>query len=47
MTIVILIIAVVGGVAGLFSTLYLLISLFGVIGYKIFRKMKFHTSLFN
>lgn len=40
-----LIIAVIGGAAGLLSTLYLVISLPAVIVWKIFRRIKFGYSL--
>ncbi len=44
---IILILIVIGGAAGGLSTLYIIFSLFGTLGYKIFRKMKDGTSLFN
>ena len=34
-------------VIGLASSLYILVSLFVVIGYKIYRKCKFGVSLYN
>lgn len=34
-------------VIGLASTLYLVISLFAVLGFKIFRKCKYGISLYN
>ncbi|MGN0495686.1 MAG: hypothetical protein ACI4GW_05630 [Lachnospiraceae bacterium] len=36
-----------GGGVGLFSTLYIVVSLFGVIGFKIFRKIKYGMSLYD
>ncbi len=39
MNIVILIVALVGGLAGLASTLYLVVSLIGVLGWKIYRRI--------
>ena len=39
MNIVILIVALVGGLAGLVSTLYLVVSLIGVLAWKIYRKV--------
>lgn len=39
MNIVILIVALVGGLAGLASTLYLVVSLIGVLVWKIYRKV--------
>lgn len=47
MNIGVLLLIAVGGSAGGLSTLYLLISLFGTLGYKIFRKVKYGTSLYN
>lgn len=47
MNIGVLILIIVGGAAGGLSTLYLLVSLVGTLGYKIIRKMKYGTSLFN
>lgn len=37
----------IGGVTGALSTLYLLVSLFAVIFYKVYRKIKYHTSLYD
>lgn len=34
-------------VVGLASSLYILVSLFATIGYKIYRKCKFGISLYN
>lgn len=36
-----------GGGVGLFSTFYIVVSLFGVIGFKIFRKIKYGMSLYD
>ena len=47
MNIGVLILIIVGGAAGGLSTLYLLVSHFGTLGFKIFRKVKYGTSLFN
>ena len=41
MNIGILIIAIVGGVAGIFSTLYLTLSIPAVLGWKIYRRVRF------
>lgn len=41
------IIVIIGGAAGLFSSLYLIVSLPVVIIWKIFRKAKYGISLFN
>lgn len=40
-------IIIVGGLAGILSSLYVVVSLFGTIGYKIYRKAKFGISLYN
>ncbi len=37
----------IGGATGAFSTLYIVVSLFAVIFYKIFRTVKYHVSLFD
>ncbi len=47
MNILNLIILIVGGAAGFLSTVYIVISLFGVLGFKIYRKLKHGISLFN
>lgn len=36
-----------GGGVGLISTLYIVVSLFAVIGFKIFRKIKYGMSLYD
>lgn len=36
-----------GGGVGLFSTLYIVVSLFAVIGFKIFRKIKYGMSFYD
>lgn len=38
---------IIGGTAGAISTLYIIGSLFGVIGYKIYRKIRYGISLYN
>ena len=40
-------IIIVGGLAGILSSLYVVISLFGTLGYKIYRKCKLGISLYN
>ena len=45
MNIGILLIAIIGGAAGLLSTLYLVISLPAVLGWKIYRKIAKGTPL--
>lgn len=47
MNIGVLLLVIVGGSAGALSTLYIVFSLFGTLGFKIFRKIKYGTSLFN
>ena len=47
MNIVVIIIAVIGAAAGIGSTVAIVASLFGTIGYKIYRKIKYGISLFN
>lgn len=44
---IILILVIIGGAAGGLSTLYIVVSLFGTLGYKIFRKIKYGMSLFD
>lgn len=41
------IILIFGGAVGFLSTLYIILSLFGTLAYKIYRKVKFGISLFN
>lgn len=38
---------IIGGAAGLLSTLYIVVSIFAVIFYKVFRKMKYHISMYD
>lgn len=47
MNIGVLLLIIVGGAAGGLSTLYLIVSLFGTLSYKIFRKIKYGTSLYD
>lgn len=44
---VILILIIIGGAAGGLSTLYIVFSLFGTLGFKIFRKIKYGMSLYD
>ena len=37
----------IGGATGAFSTLYIVVSLFAVIFYKIYRKVTCHASLYD
>lgn len=47
MKILMWLLVIFGGGVGLFSTLYIVVSLFAVIGYKIYRKMKYGMSLYD
>ncbi|WP_310603432.1 hypothetical protein [Anaerosporobacter sp.] len=47
MRIVLALIAIIGGGLGIITTLYCVISLFGVIGWKIHRKMKYKISIYD
>lgn len=47
MNIGLLILIVIGGAAGGLSTFYIAVSLFGTLGYKIFRKIKYGASLYD
>lgn len=42
-----LILIIFGGSIGLLSTLYIVVSLFATIGYKIYRKIKYGISLYD
>jgi len=47
MNIGILTLVIFGGAVGALSTLYIVASLFGTLGYKIYRKIRFGISLYN
>lgn len=47
MNIGLLILIVIGGAAGGLSTLYIAASLFGTLGFKIYRKIKYGMSLYD
>ena len=47
MNIIILIVAIVGGLAGLVSTLYCIVSLIGTLVWKIYRRVVKGISLYN
>lgn len=47
MNIGMIILIIIGGASGALSTLYIVVSLFGTIGYKIYRKFRYGISLFN
>lgn len=41
------IIIIIGGVSGIVSSLYIVFSLFGTLGYKIYRKIRYGISLYK
>lgn len=41
------IITIIGGAAGILSTLYIVVSILTVLVYKVYRKAKYHISLYN
>jgi len=47
MNIATILILIIGGAAGIFSTFYIVISLFATLGYKIYRKVKYGISMFK
>ena len=47
MNIGLLILIVIGGAAGGLSTLYIAVSLFGTLGFKIYRKIRYGTSMYQ
>lgn len=47
MNIGIWLIIIVGGLAGIVSTLYMLLSIPAIIVWKIYRKVRYKTSLFS
>lgn len=47
MNIGLLILIIIGGAAGAFSTLYICVSLIGTLAYKIYRSAKYHISLYD
>lgn len=47
MNIGLLILMIVGGGISVVTTLYLIISMFGMIGYKIYRAIRFGASLYD
>lgn len=47
MNIFLWILVFIGGVTGALSTLYIVVSLFAVIFYKIYHKAKYHASLYD
>ncbi|MDE5699801.1 MAG: hypothetical protein K2I96_20755 [Lachnospiraceae bacterium] len=47
MNILMWILIFIGGATGALSTLYIVVSLFAVLFYKVYRKMKYHASLYD
>ena len=47
MNIGMILLMIVGAGVAIFTTGYLVVSIFAVIGYKIMRKIKYGTSLYN
>lgn len=47
MNIGLIIFAIFGSLVGLLSTLYIVVSLFWILGYKIWRKVKHGTPLYD
>ncbi len=47
MNIGLLILIIIGGAAGGLSTIYIAVSLFGTLGYKIYRKIRYGLSLYS
>lgn len=47
MNIMLWILIFIGGAAGALSTLYIIVSLFAMIFYKLYRKIKYHASIYD
>ena len=47
MNIVLWILVFIGGATGALSTVYIIASLFAVFFYKIYRKVKYHASIYD
>lgn len=47
MNIGVMILVVIGGLTGFLSSLYMVGFLVGVIGYKIYRSIRYHVSLYD
>ena len=47
MSIGMIIVMVVGAALALFSTGYIVLSLFGVLGYKIYRKIRYGAKMYD
>lgn len=47
MNILIWLVIILGGLLGFVSSMYILVSLVGMIIYKIYRKCRYHVSLYD
>lgn len=47
MDIALILIAIIGGAVGIFTSLYCAVSLVATIIWKFYRKVKYHTSMFD
>lgn len=47
MNIGILLLVILGGSAGVLSTLYLIVAMIGILIYKIYRSLRYHVSLYS
>ncbi|MDE6909370.1 MAG: hypothetical protein K2P44_02710 [Lachnospiraceae bacterium] len=47
MNILLWILIFIGGAVGALSTLYIVVSLFAVIFYKIYRSLRYHVSIYD
>jgi len=47
MNIGMILVMIIGASLAIFTTGYLVVSIFAVIGYKVMRKVRFGTSMFN
>ncbi len=47
MNIIIWLIVIIGCTSGALSTLYILVSGVGMLGYKIYRKCRYHASFYD
>lgn len=47
MNIAVWLMVVIGGAAGLLSTLYIVVAIFAVIIFKLYRKARYHISLYD
>lgn len=47
MNILIWILMIVGGAAGMLSTAYLVLAMLVIFGWKVYRKLKYHIGLYD